>query len=208
MSKITEVPFVPSCSKCFAVILYPHDSQSLQTYLLSPHHTLPTQLTTYTQPMPQRYSSASISRHTRPLTVALQGKTCDLLKAHTMAQRLVKALEAERKEEKFHVLWQEIKKVAGTLNLEPAKKRTTSVQCHRVNPPVNGVRAHYRVSYFYYFLDHSISHLKTRFPAELEGALLGTYLLPSKIKFLINEMISKIKTEFKDIYSHIQQSLK
>ncbi|SMN01044.1 hypothetical protein SPONL_1737 [uncultured Candidatus Thioglobus sp.] len=148
-------------------------------------------------------ASAAISRHilayTRPLTVALQGKKCDLLKAHAMAQRLVKALEAERKEEKFRTLWQEIKDVAGTLNLEPVKKRTTSVQRHRVNPPVNDVEAHYRVSYFYYFLDHTISHLKTRFPAELEGALLGTYLLPSKIKFLTNETVTKIKSEFKDI---------
>ena len=61
----------------------------------------------------------------------LQAKNCDLLKVHTMAQRLTKTLEAERKEEKFHLLWQRIKEVASTLDLEPAaKKRTVSLQCH------------------------------------------------------------------------------
>ena len=45
--------------------------------------------------------------YTRPLTVALQAKDCDLLKAHRMAQRLVKTLEIERSgADKFNVLWQ------------------------------------------------------------------------------------------------------
>ena len=75
-----------------------------------------------------------------------------------MARRLIKTLEAERKEEKFCLLWQRIKEVAGTLDLEPAKKRTVSLQRHRVNPPVNDIETHYRVSYFYSFLDHTMHH--------------------------------------------------
>ena len=55
------------------------------------------------------FVSAAICRHilgyTRPLTVALQAKDCDLYAAHRMAQRLVKALESERTSEKFHSLW-------------------------------------------------------------------------------------------------------
>ena len=151
-------------------------------------------------------ASAIISRHilafTRPLTVALQEKKCDLLKAHSMAQRLVKALQNERKDEKFHNLWQRLKGVAETVNIEPAKKRTVSVQCHRVNPSVSDVEAYYRVSYFYSFLDHAIGHLKTRFPEQLGGALLGTYLLPTKIHLLTNDIISKIKSEFIDVLPH------
>ena len=45
--------------------------------------------------------SAIICRHvlayTRPLTIALQTKDCDLCKAHKMAQRLVEAMVNERK---------------------------------------------------------------------------------------------------------------
>lgn len=55
---------------------------------------------------------------------------------------------------------------------------------------------------FFLFLDHTISHLKTRFPEELESALLGTYLLPSKINLLTNDMVSKIKNEFCGILPH------
>lgn len=42
--------------------------------------------------------------YTRPLTVALQEKECDLFQAHSMAQRLIQSLKGERKEEKFHAL--------------------------------------------------------------------------------------------------------
>ena len=47
-------------------------------------------------------ASAVISHHvltvTRPLSVALQAKQCDLLEAHKIAQRLIKTLEKERNE--------------------------------------------------------------------------------------------------------------
>lgn len=64
-------------------------------------------------------ASAIICRHvlafTRPLTVALQAKDCDL------SQCLVKSLEHERDPAKFHVLWQRITDIAARLNMEPAR---------------------------------------------------------------------------------------
>ena len=55
--------------------------------------------------------SAIICRHvlayTRPLTIALKAKDCDLYEAHKMAQRLVEALVNERTTEKFCNLWAE-----------------------------------------------------------------------------------------------------
>jgi len=72
--------------------------------------------------------SAVISHHvlafTRPLTVALQASNCDLHKAHKMAQRLIKALQDDRKE-----LWVKITGIADTLHIQPAKKRTVTSQC-------------------------------------------------------------------------------
>ena len=111
-------------------------------------------------------ASAVICRHvlayTRPITVALQGSNCDILKAHRMAQHLVKLLEDERMgEDKFKGLWQRIVDIAETLSIEPRKKRTVARQRHRANPPVEEIEAYHRVTYFNAFLDHSINHLKT-----------------------------------------------
>ena len=150
--------------------------------------------------------SAFICRHvlayTRPLTVALQAKDCDLHKAHGMAQCLVKALDSERAADKFHSLWQTITKISSDLDIEPAKKRSVRIQRNRANPPVEDIEGHYRVAYYYAFLDHTISHLKTRFPPELEGALLATYFLPSNTSKLSEEISVKIKHEFDAFLPH------
>ena len=139
-----------------------------------------------------------ILQYTRPLTVALQNKSCDLYKAHKMAQRLITSLKAERTAEKFHRLWESVTTISDDLGIVPAKKRTVKRQQHRSNPPVQDLEEHYRVSYYYPFLDHTTTHLQTRFSPELEGALLATYLLPANIKDLTEEMISKLKAEFED----------
>lgn len=137
--------------------------------------------------------------YTRPLTVALQEKECDLYKAHSMAQRLVQSLKSERKDDKFQNLWSRIKRIAATLNMEPAKKRTVSRQINRANPPVENIEAHYRVAYFYAFIDHSITHLQTRFPSDLQNALLATYFIPAKLCLLNNEIVVKLKNEFHEV---------
>ena len=137
-----------------------------------------------------------VKQYTRPLTVALQGTNCDLYKAHRMAQRLIKALELERSSEKFHSLWVGASKISADPGIEPLKKRTVSRQRHRANPPVQDVESHYRVAYYYAFLDHTVAHLKTRFPPELAGALLATYLLPGNLTNLSREIECVLVKEF------------
>ena len=148
--------------------------------------------------------SAIICRHvlayTRPLTVALQAKQCDLYNAYKMAQRLVVALESERTDGKFKALWQTVKKISNDLAIEPTKKRTVKRQTHRTNPSVADTESYYRVAYYFAFIDHTLSHLKTRFPPELEGALCATYLVPGNVANLSNEVIADIKGEFLTIY--------
>ena len=117
-----------------------------------------------------------------------------------MAQRLVKSLESERTSEKFHSLWETIIEISGNLEIEPAKKRTVRIQRNRANPPVDDIESHYRIAYYFAFLDHTVAHLKTRFPPELEGALLATYmyLLPSNSAKLSDETSARIKSEFEE----------
>ena len=110
-----------------------------------------------------------------------------------MAQRLLTALNSERTADKFHRLWETITRISMDLNIEPMKKRTVRRQQHRTNLPVEDVECHYRVAYYYSFLDHTFTHLKTRFPPELEGALLATYLLPCNVARLSDEILSKLK---------------
>ena len=146
--------------------------------------------------------SAIICHHvlafTRPLTVALQGKECDLYKAHKMAQRLVTCLENERESDKFKELWQVILNISANLGIEPSRKRTVRRQQNRSNPPVTDTESYYRVSYYFAFLDHTLSHLKIRFPPELEGALLATFLLPGNIENISEKAIADIKKEYED----------
>ena len=92
--------------------------------------------------------------------VALQAKNCDLLKANRMAQTLKKTLLTERENDKFHPLWQSITTVANSLDVQPAKKRTTSRQQHRSNPDVSDIEGYYRVTYFYEFLMNHQGFLK------------------------------------------------
>lgn len=75
-----------------------------------------------------------------------------------MAQHLIKTLEGDRKEDKFVCLW----------------KRNRTI-------PSESKQDYFKLAYFYAFLDHTITHLKTRFAEELEGALLVTYLIPGKL---------------------------
>ena len=84
--------------------------------------------------------------------------------------------------------------VANSLDVQPEKKRTTSRQQHRGNPDVSDIEGYYRVTYFYEFLDHIINHLSTRFPEELEDALIATYLLPAYITGLSADVVETIKT--------------
>ena len=95
-----------------------------------------------------------------------------------MAQRLVTSLESERISDRFQALWKVIMKVSTDLFIEPSRKRSVKRQKNRSNPPVFDTESYYRVAHYFAFVDHTLSHLKTRFPPELEGALLATFSLP------------------------------
>lgn len=150
-------------------------------------------------------ASAVISHYvlayTRPLSVAFQAKDCDLLKSHQMAQRLVKNLKDERGESVFHRLWERIVTIASKLDLEPAKKRTVARQ-HRANPSVENIEGHYRVAYYYAFIDHAINHLTTRFPEELKDVMLATYFIPCNVEHISDDVLAKIKKEFLQVLPH------
>lgn len=43
------------------------------------------------------------------------------------------------------------------------------------------IEAHYKVNFYYPFTDHVIQHLNDRFPEEIKGVLLASFLIPAKL---------------------------
>ena len=87
-------------------------------------------------------------------------------------------------------------RISTYLAIEPSRKRSVKRQQNRTFLPVTDIESYYRVSYYFAFLDHTLSHLKTRFPPELEGALLATSLLPGNVNNISKETIADIKAEY------------
>ena len=86
-----------------------------------------------------------------------------------MAQRLVTSLESEKTSDRFQELWKVNMKVSTDLFTEPSRKGSVKRQQNCSNPPVVDIERYYRVAYYFSFVDHTLSHLKTRFCPELEG---------------------------------------
>ena len=110
----------------------------------------------------------------RPLSVALQSKSCDLVEAYKDAQNLVKVLEEVRNDkERYGRLFTRASEIAATVDVEPTKPRTAARQRGRANAPANSTQEYYRLNFFLPFVDHVLAHLKTRFSGEIKDALLG-----------------------------------
>ena len=82
--------------------------------------------------------------YTRPLSVLLQSKSCDLIKAHDEARHLVSVLNDVRSEEKFKMLFDRAATIARTIDVLPSKPRTTGRQAHRANARAESIEEFYR----------------------------------------------------------------
>lgn len=135
----------------------------------------------------------------RPISVALQSREC----AYMECQDLIKTMKNERSDSKFHKLFTraaDLLKMSFGDDVEPEVPRAASNRrhAHRPNAPAETTEGYYLVNYYYPFLDHVISHLTSRFPEELKGALLGYYFMPDKVAKLTDEIQEAIKKEFYD----------
>lgn len=133
----------------------------------------------------------------RPLSVALQSKECDLVKAHRVCQTLLLALQHERTENTFNQLYLRactiLRKCFGE-DQEPEVPRSNARkrQKHRANAPSTCPEEYYRINYYYPFLDHVVAHLEKRFPTQLSDIMLASYLMPSKLDEFTDEMEKKL----------------
>ena len=78
-----------------------------------------------------------------------------------MVQRLINALENERTTDNFNILLHRNIRISTDLGIVPVTKRIVKRQQNHTNPLVEDTEAHYRVGYYYAFLDNTISYLNT-----------------------------------------------
>ena len=76
---------------------------------------------------------------TRPLSVVLQSKECDLILAHEDARNLLAATQSQRSDERFHLLYSRETAIASKVGVSPTKPRTVNRQVNRANANVGGL---------------------------------------------------------------------
>ena len=136
---------------------------------------------------------------TRPLSVVLQSKECDLVLAHEDARNLVATIQSQRSDERFHLLYSRATAIASKVGVSPTKPRTVNRQVNRANANVGGdIEVHYKVNFHYPFIDHVIQHLNDRFPEEIKGVLLASFLIPLKLHLLDETVVAKIEQSLGD----------
>ena len=91
-------------------------------------------------------------------------------------------------------------RIAASIEIVPSKPRAVGRQRHRANASLDkaSVQDHYRLNYYFPFLDNMISHMKTRFPAELGDSLKGTICVPGHMQNLYSALTEQIKEAFLD----------
>ena len=118
---------------------------------------------------------------TRPVTVKLQRKEMDLLKAEQEISLLKKNLEDLRTnvDLKHHELYLEAVQLANAVGLEPNRPRVVQRQIHRDNLPTADIESYYRANLTVVFLDHSLQQLEARFPPMTYRCYQGISIVPS-----------------------------
>ena len=137
----------------------------------------------------------------RPLSVALQGTCCDLVRAHRDARSLVSAIDKLRNS-KFTELYSRAVTIAAKVGTKPQKPRTTGRQTKRANAVITAqtesdpISEYYRVNTFLPFVDHVLQYMEDRFPEELAPAMTAWYLIPCNTASLSKSIVDKICKEF------------
>ncbi|XP_058957537.2 52 kDa repressor of the inhibitor of the protein kinase-like isoform X1 [Pocillopora verrucosa] len=129
--------------------------------------------------------SLVIVRHilglTRPLTVKLQQKAMDLLKAKDELALLKSVLEdmSTDIDNRHHNLYQEAVTIARQVAVQPEMPRIAQRQMHRNNAPAATPEGYFKINLTRVFLDHVLQQLNTRFQDDVFVCYKGISIIPS-----------------------------
>lgn len=118
---------------------------------------------------------------TRPLTVRLQKKAMDLLKAKEEIVLLKSALTDMQTniDMRHHTLNEEAVTLARRVSVQPSMPRITQRQVHRSNAPAPTPEDYYRINLTTDFLNHALMQLETRFEDAVFVCYKGFSVIPS-----------------------------
>ena len=120
---------------------------------------------------------------TRPLTVKLQRKEADLMKAKDEIDSLKSILTDMQANinDRHHTLYDEAVELAHSIQIEPCMPRLTQRQIYRANAPAQTPEDYYRINLTIVFLDHALQQLNTRFQDQVFVCYKGLSIIPSHL---------------------------
>ena len=118
---------------------------------------------------------------TRPLTVRLQKKAMDLLKAKEEIVLLKSALTDMQTDidTRHHALYEEAVTLGRRLSIQPSMPRILQRQVHRNNAPAPTPEDYYRINLTTDFLTHALVQLDSRFEDDVFVCYKGFSVIPS-----------------------------
>lgn len=122
--------------------------------------------------------------YTRGLSVKLQGRYVDVVRAHKDIESVKVALKGTRSRvDNFHNhIYEEATHLGATVGIEESVPRLAGRQQHRKNVPADTMMDYYKRNLTIPLLDHIISELDSRFDSESSAVLVEfMQLLPSTL---------------------------
>ena len=118
---------------------------------------------------------------TRPLTVRLQKKAMDLLKAREEVLLLKSALRGMQTDlnTRHHALYEEAVTLARRVSVQPSMPRIIQRQVYRNNAPAPTPKDYYRINLTTDFLNHVLMQLDSRFEDDVFVCYKGFSVIPS-----------------------------
>ena len=123
--------------------------------------------------------------YTKGLSVKLQGRYSDVVRAHSDIEVVKSTLKGVRSGvNSFHErLYEECIQICSTVDVQECVPRLASTQRHRSNTPADSVKDYYKRILTIPFLDYLISELDTRFNRESSAIVVECmHILPSELK--------------------------
>ncbi|EDO29203.1 predicted protein [Nematostella vectensis] len=118
---------------------------------------------------------------TKPLTVKLQSKAMDILKAKEELALLISVLTEMSNDidATHHELYQDAVTIARQVDVQPDMPRVAQRQTHRPNAPPNLLQDYYKINLTRVFLDHVLEQLDSRFKDDVFVCYKGILIIPS-----------------------------
>lgn len=128
-------------------------------------------------------STMKVLAYIKPITVKLQKRSMDVIKAYSMINDVLRELKEAREEDEttFSEWFKECEQLANSVGTDPSVPRTVARQKHRCNVPYSTTEEYYRRALFLPLFDHMIEQMSTRFEPLREKVISLFSLVPAVV---------------------------